>query len=335
MPLFKVLEEYGCETLTFVSDADSGLNALIAISSTRRGPAFGGIRTLTYQSQSAAVTDAVRLAQAMSYKSAVADLPAGGGKSVVIKHEGMKRAEAFQALGRAIERFGGSYFTGLDTGTTREDLQQIGKETGHVAKDLDFGKATARGVMAAIKAGMKHQFGDESFEGRSVAVQGLGAVGEELVTMLGAEGAELFVADTNQQLAIEVGDKMECEVVSTGRILTMDVDIVAPCALGSIFTVQNAENLRCKVIAGSANNQLAAPAVGEALRKAGITYVPDYVANAGALIKGVTEHVQGHEVGFDVVDQIYETAGMVLERADKESKPTNEIADTIARERLA
>lgn len=335
MPLFKVLDEYACESLTFVNDVESGLNALIAICSTRRGPAFGGIRTLTYQSQSAAVTDAVRLAHAMSFKAAVADLPAGGGKSVVIKHEGMKRDKAFQALGRAIDRFGGNYFTGLDTGTTREDLHEIGKQTRHVAKDLDFGKATARGVMAAIKAAMKHQFGDENFEGRSVAVQGLGAVGAELVTMLSAEGAELFVADTDPKLANEVGEKMECEVVSTSRILAMDVDIVAPCALGSIFTAQNAENLRCKVIAGSANNQLAAPGVGEALARAGITYVPDYVANAGALIKGVTEHVEGREVGFDVVDSIYGTTAMVLERAAKESRPTNEVADMIARERLA
>ena len=230
---------------------------------------------------------------------------------------------------------GGNYFTGLDVGTTREDLLEIARQTNYVAKDLDFGKATARGVMAAIRAAVKHQFGDESLEDRSVAVQGLGAVGAELVTMLHAEGAELFVADVDQNLANEVGEKMECEVVNAARILSAEVDILAPCALGSIFTAQNAESLRCRVIAGSANNQLATPAAGDALRKAGITFVPDYVANAGALIKGVTEYVEGKEVGFDVVDRIYDNVTMVLERADKEGKATNDVAELIARERLA
>lgn len=335
MPLFKVLEEYGCLSLTFVSDPASKLNAIIAIHSTRRGPAFGGIRTLSYQSQSSAVTDAARLAQAMSYKAAVADLPAGGGKTIVIKSEGMDREAAFQALGRAIQHMGGNYFTGLDVGTTHEDLLQIAKETSYVAKDLDFGKATARGVMAAVKAALKFRHGSEELSGRSVAVQGLGAVGSELVTMLHAAGAELFVADADTKLATEVGEKMECEVINASRILTAEVDVLAPCALGSIFTAQNAEQLRCGIIAGSANNQLASPAAGDALHAAGITWVPDYVANAGALIKGVTEYVNGAEVGFDVVDKIHATATYVLERSKQSNRPAHEVAAEIARERLA
>jgi leucine dehydrogenase len=335
MPLFKVLDEYGCQTLTLVSDAASGLNALIAIHSTRRGPAFGGIRTLSYKTHSSAVSDAVRLAQAMSYKAAVADLPAGGGKIIVIKTDGMDRPRAFRALGKAIEDFGGHYFTGLDVGTTRQDLIEIARETKYVAKDLDFGKATARGVMAAIKGALQHRFKSDKVQGRRVAVQGLGAVGSELVTMLHAEGAEVFVADVDQKLAADVGEKMGCEVVNASRILSSEVDVLSPCALGSVFTTQNADGLQCSIIAGSANNQLATPAAGEALRKAGITFVPDYVANAGALIKGVTEYVKGHEVGFDVVDKIRATTTLVLQRADKENKPANEIADAIARERLA
>lgn len=335
MPMFKVLAEYGCESLTFVSDPKSGLNAIVAINSTRRGPAFGGIRTLSYQSQSAAVTDAVRLAQAMSFKAAVADLPAGGGKSVVIKHEGMKREPAFQALGRAINRFGGNYFTGLDTGTTRQDMLEIAKETDHVAKNLDFGKSTARGVLAAIKGAMKHVHGSDDLEGRRVAVQGLGSVGSELVALLSAAGAELFVADTDAKRSADLGETTGCEVVDSERILGLEVDVLAPCALGSIFTAQSVETLRCSVIAGSANNQLAAPAVGSALRKTGITFVPDYVANAGALIKGVTEHVMQQEVGFEVVDGVYETTAMVLQRADKEDRATHEVAESIARERLS
>ncbi len=334
MPLFKILEEYRCESLTLVADAESGLNALIAIHNTRRGPAFGGIRTLSYRSQSAAVTDAVRLAQAMSFKAAVADLPAGGGKAVVISTPEMKRKQAFQALGRAVERFGGSYFTGLDVGTSRDDLYAVAEYTKSVARDLDFGKATARGVLAAIQAALKHRFGKDDVTDRRVAVQGLGAVGAELVTMLHAAGAEVFVADTDAKLAHEVGERMECEVLSPSRVLSADVDVLCPCALGSIFTVQNAESLRCTIIAGSANNQLATPAAGGALMKADVTWVPDFVANAGALIKGVREHEKGKEVGFDVVDQIYDTTLQLLQRAKKEHKPTNAVAEAIAQERL-
>jgi leucine dehydrogenase len=334
MPLFKVLEEFECESLSLIKDNDSGLQAVIAIHNTRRGPAFGGIRTLSYATTNAAVSDAVRLAQAMSFKAAVADLPAGGGKTVVIKNPSLKRAEAFQALGRAIERFGGNYFTGLDVGTTREDLLEIGKETRHVASELDFGKATARGVFAAIRVGLVHQFGDDKIEGRSFAVQGLGAVGAELVTMLHAAGGEIFVADTDERQAVEVAERMSCEVLGPGKILTANVDVIAPCALGSIFTAQSVETLNCKVIAGAANNQLASPAAGKALNEAGITFVPDYVANAGALIKGVTEHVKGEEVGFDVVDRIYDNALGILERAAKEGRTTDEVAQAIAKERL-
>lgn len=334
MPLFKVLEEYDGQSLTFVSDKPSGLSALIAIHSTKRGPAFGGIRTLSYSSQSAAVTDAVRLAQAMSYKAAVANLPAGGGKCVVIKSEGMQRDKAFQALGRMIQRLGGNFHTGLDVGTTREDLLEIAKETGYVAKDLEFGKATARGVFAAIRAGLKFATGEDDLDGRTVAVQGLGAVGSELVTMLHASGARLLIADADQRLAAEIGEKMGCEVVNASRIITADCDVLAPCALGSVFTVQNAENIQAKVIAGSANNQLATPAAGDALRKAGVTFVPDYVANAGALIKGVTEHTGSKEVSFGVVDRIFETTLEVLELAKKRRKPPAQVAEELALERL-
>lgn len=335
MSLFKILEEYGCESLTHVSDRESGLSALVAIHSTRRGPAFGGIRTLSYKSHTAAVTDAVRLAQAMSFKAAVADLPAGGGKAVVIAEHGMKRQQAFKALGRAVAKFGGNYYTGLDVGTTREDLYAVAEATSFVARDLDFGKATARGVLAAIKAALTHRFGDDEIKGRRFAVQGLGAVGAELVTMLHAAGGELLIADTDTKLAAEVGERMECEVVSPARVLVADVDVLCPCALGSLFTVGNAESLRCSIIAGSANNQLATPAAGVALMKAEITWVPDYVANAGALIKGVREHEKGREVPFSVVDQIHDTTLDLLKRARKQKAPPHVVAEAIARERLA
>lgn len=335
MAVFNVLTEYGCESITFVHDEPSGLQAIVAIHSTKRGPAFGGIRTLSYRSQSAALTDAVRLAQAMSFKAAAADLPAGGGKTVVIKHEKMNREAAFQALGRAIERMGGSYFTGLDVGTSADDLKAVGKQTKYAAVRLDFGKSTARGVVASIRAALKFATGSDALDGRRVAIQGLGSVGAELARLLHDGGAALTVADVNSALAARIGEECGAEVVSPAKILTADCDVLSPCALGSVLTSAIVDSLQCKVIAGSANNQLAAASVGKQLAHAGFTYVPDYVANAGALIKGVTEHVQGKEVGYEVVDRIGATVKLVLERAKKTGKPTHEVAELVARERLA
>ncbi len=318
----------------FACDRASGLRALIAIHSTRRGPAFGGIRTLSYRSESAALVDATRLARAMSFKAAAANLPVGGGKAVVINQPGLDRAAVFTALGREIDKLGGTFFTGLDVGTTREDLQAVATTTRQVAADLDFGAATARGVVAALRAALRHHFEDDSLQGRTVAVQGLGSVGLEVATQLSQAGAELLVADSNAPLAAEVGEQLGCEVVSAARVLAANVDVLCPCALGAVFTQRNAESLRCAIIAGSANNQLAHPSVADALRDAGVTWVPDFVANAGALIKGVREHLAGKQVGFDVVDQIYDTTLEVLERADATSRSTLEVAESLAQERL-
>jgi leucine dehydrogenase len=334
MLLFKNLADHHCESLTFVNDRESGLAALIAIHSTRRGPAFGGIRTLSYRTEAAVITDALRLAKAMSFKAAAADLPVGGGKAVVINSPLLNREAAFQALGREIEKFRGTFFTGMDVGTTREDLYSVATATKFVARDLDFGMATARGVLAAIRAALRHRYDDESLQGRTVAVQGLGGVGLELSSMLHREGAELFIADANAVLASELGEQLGCEVISASRILAANVDVLCPCALGGVFTERNVEGLRCEIIAGAANNQLAKPAVALALHDAGITWVPDFVANAGALIKGVKEHLAGKPVGFEVVDQVFDTTLQVLERAEGENKPTLDVAEAIARERL-
>jgi leucine dehydrogenase len=335
MLLFHQLQEYGCESLHVTNDAASGLEALIAIHSTRRGPAFGGIRTLTYKTQNAAITHALRLSQAMSRKAAVADLPVGGGKAVVINKPALNRQAVFHALGREIEKLGGTFFTGLDVGTTREDLHAVAEKTKYVARDLDFGRATARGVLAAIRAALQHHFDDDDLQGRTVAVQGLGGVGMELAMMLSEAGAELFIADTNETRAAEIGEQLGCEVVSAARVLAANVDVLCPCALGAVFTERNVPSLRCAIIAGSANNQLLKPVVANELMDAGIVWVPDFVANAGALIKGVREHLAGKEVGFEVVDQIQQTTLSVLQRAEGEGKPTLEIAEAIARERLS
>lgn len=330
MDLFNTLAEYKGESLQLVEDEARGLRALIAIHSTKRGPAFGGIRTLSYTNFNAAVTDALRLAQHMSYKAALADLPAGGGKVVVIKTSNMDRTLAFTALGRAIDRLGGSFFTGLDTGTTHEDLGHVAQGTKYVALHLDFGKSTARGLIAAAKAAL-----DTDLKGRTIAVQGLGSVGAEFARMAAKAGARVIVADVKEELAKELAREIECERVKPSEITSVECDLFAPCALGGGLTQQAVKDLRCKAIAGSANNQLAKPEVGNLLQKRGITYVPDFVANAGALIKGVLEHQAGKALDFSVVDRVGETTRAVLQRAKKEKKPPHEIAERIALERLA
>ena len=330
MDLFNTLAEYKGESLQLVEDEARGLRALIAIHSTKRGPAFGGIRTLSYTNFNAAVTDALRLAQHMSYKAALADLPAGGGKVVVIKTPNMDRTLAFSALGRAINRLGGSFFTGLDTGTTHEDLEHVAQGTKYVALHLDFGKSTARGLIAAAKAAL-----DAELKGHVIAVQGLGSVGAEFARMAAKAGARVIVADIQDALAKELARELDCERVKPGEIVSVECDLFAPCALGGVLTPEAVKALRCKVIAGSANNQLAKPEVGALLQKQGIIYVPDFVANAGALIKGVLEHQAGKELDFSVVDRVGDTTRAVLQRAKKEKKPPHEIAERIALERLA
>lgn len=330
MDLFNTLARFGAESLQLVEDEARGLRALIAIHSTKRGPAFGGIRTLSYTNFNAAVTDALRLAQHMSYKAALADLPAGGGKAVVIKTSNMDRALAFSALGRAINRLGGSFFTGLDTGTTHDDLEHVAHGTKYVALHLDFGKSTARGLVAAAKAAL-----DGELKGRVIAVQGLGSVGGQFARMAAKAGARVMVSDVKEELAKETAREIDGERVKPSEILRTECDLLAPCALGGILTPEAVKGLRCKAIAGSANNQLAKPEVGALLEKRGITYVPDFVANAGALIKGVLEHCAGKELDFSVVDRVGETTRALLERARKEGKPPHEIAERIALERLA
>ncbi|HRJ77555.1 MAG: Glu/Leu/Phe/Val dehydrogenase [Planctomycetaceae bacterium] len=334
MNSFDLLAQFGAESVQFVSDEARGLHAIIAVHSTRRGPAFGGIRTLSYSGVNAALTDALRLAQHMSYKAALADLKAGGGKIVVMKTDRLDRNLAFIALGRAIDRLGGSFFTGLDVGTTYEDLENVAKGTAQVASHLDFGRATARGCMAALKAAFEH-LGQPGLRGKTVAVQGLGSVGRELARMLAQAQARVLVADIQEEAAQSAAREIGAEVVKPGGILSVSCDALAPCALGGILTPSAVKSLRCQVVAGSANNQLASPAAGKALQARGIVYVPDFVANAGALIKGVLEHQAGKELGFDVVDRVGESTQAVLDRAKAEGRPPAEVAERIALERLA
>lgn len=333
MNIFDALTNRNCEMLTFVQDAKSGLNAVVAIHSTKRGPAYGGIRFLSYRNEEAAIEDALRLSEAMSYKAALADLDAGGGKCVLIKRPDMDRESAFEILGEAVNKLGGTFFTGGDVGTTSDDLRNVAKHTSYVASELDFGRATARGVFAAIRGALKFTFDNDSPKDRTVAIQGVGKVGAHLAKLLHDTGAKLILADIDQAAVEKLADETNAEVVSAGQIVSTKCDVLSPCALGAVFS-KNTE-LNCRIIAGCANNQLATADADAALKEKGVVFVPDFVASAGALIKGVTEHKEGKEVGFEVVDRIFDTTLSVLERAKETDTPTEAAGLAMAKELLA
>jgi len=289
------------EKVVDVHDAETGLRAIIAVHSTARGPAAGGCRLWTYDTPEAARTDALRLSRGMSYKNAMADLPFGGGKAVIMGPVATEQREAlFAAFGRAVEALGGAYITAEDVGVGVSDMMVVAKETRYVsglategAVGGDPSPFTARGVAIGIEAAVKARLGRDSLEGVRVAVQGLGHVGGYLCAELHARGAKLIVADLNPARVVDMVERFGAEVAGVSDILFADADVVAPCALGAIITPEAAGRLTAAVVAGAANNQLSVPEVGAVLARRGILYAPDYVINAGGIIAVSAEYNGG------------------------------------------
>ncbi|MGY8986312.1 MAG: Glu/Leu/Phe/Val dehydrogenase dimerization domain-containing protein, partial [Sphingomonadales bacterium] len=280
------------EQVLFCNDPKTGLKAIIAVHSTIMGPAVGGCRMWDYASDEEALNDVLRLSRGMSYKNAMADLVLGGGKSVIIGNsKTLKTPELMRSFGRFINSVGGKYYSAEDVGISVEDIEEAGKETSFVA-GLNKGKAasgdpspyTAHGVFHGIKASVKHKLGLESVRGLKVGVQGLGHVGSYLCEELHAEGAKLFVTDINDDAIINIVEKTSATAVSTNEIMGLEVDVLAPCALGAGLNSKTIPNLRTTIIAGAANNQLAQDKHGVELIKRGILYAPDYVINAGGIM---------------------------------------------------
>ncbi len=341
MSVFEHHEFDAHEQVVFCHDPASGLKAIIAIHNTNRGPALGGCRMWPYASDEEALTDALRLSRGMTYKSALAGLDYGGGKSVIIGDPRQDKSEAlFRAMGRFVDSLGGRYSVAEDVGISVPDVEIMAGETRHVAGVAaggvgDPSPATAYGVFMGIKAAAKHRLGVDSLSGLRVAVQGVGHVGYYLCRHLAAEGAELVVADLAQDSLDRAVREFDAHVVAPEAIATAAVDIYAPCALGATINDATLPRLQAKIVAGSANNQLAEARHGEALRRRGILYAPDYVINAGGVIVISHEGPDYNEAkAFAHVAQIHDTLLEIFRRADAQKVATSEAADRLAEERF-
>jgi leucine dehydrogenase len=344
MEIFKYMEKYDYEQLIMCQDKESGLKAIIAIHDTTLGPALGGCRMWTYASEEQAVEDALRLARGMTYKNAAAGLNLGGGKTVIIGDPFKdKNEEMFRALGRFIQGLNGRYITAEDVGTTVSDMDIIHEETNYVTGiSPAFGSSgnpspiTAYGVYLGMKAAVKEAYGEESLEGKKIAVQGLGNVAYTLCEYLHRDGAQLIVTDINQAAIDRVVQNFDAVAVAPDEIYKQDVDIFAPCALGAIINDETIAQLKAKVIAGSANNQLQESRHGQILHEQGILYAPDYVINAGGVIN-VADELYGYnrERAMKRVETIYDSLTKIFAISKEEDIPTYAAANRLAEQRIA
>ncbi len=288
------------EAVHFVNHDESGLKAIIAVHSTHLGPAAGGARFWHYAEDEHALTDALRLSRGMSYKNAMAGLPLGGGKSVLLANaEGHKSPELLHAFGEAVDKLKGRYVTAEDVGMSVSDMIEVARTTKYVAGlpnsggDVggDPGPHTSLGVFLGIKAAVRRALGKDSVSGLHVAIQGAGSVATGVAMHAAAEGARISIADVDDEKAHELAETLSGTVVDPGSILAMECDVLSPCALGAILTEASIAELRTPIVAGGANNQLETPEDGARLSARGILYAPDYVINAGGIINVCTEYL--------------------------------------------
>lgn len=343
MSIFSHLEFDQHEQVLFCQDPSSGLKAIIAIHNTHLGPALGGCRMWPYASDAEALTDVLRLSRGMSYKSAVAGLPLGGGKCVIIGDPRKdKSPQLLRALGRYIEGLSGAYITAEDSGTSVADMKIIGEQTQYAAGVQDDDKHggdpspyTAYGCFVGLKAAVKHKLGSDNLQGLKVAIQGVGNVGYHLAKHLHQSGAELIVTDIFPEPLARVQDEFAATVVKPDQLSSADVDVYAPCALGGSLNAESIGQLKAKVVAGAANNQLARPEVSELLQQRDILYTPDYVLNAGGIIDIAYQRSgQGQVAKMQHIEKIGATLTEIFHRADDQQLPSHLIADQLAEQRF-
>ncbi|MFN5442906.1 MAG: Glu/Leu/Phe/Val dehydrogenase dimerization domain-containing protein [Crocinitomicaceae bacterium] len=340
-PVITPMTKYNHEQLLFCNDNATGLKAIIAVHNTVLGPALGGTRMWMYNNETEALNDVLRLSRGMTYKNSISGLNLGGGKAVIIGDSKTMKSEAlFRRFGKFVESLGGKYITAEDVGINPSDMSYVNMETNHVVglpgKSGDPSPVTAYGVYVGMKAAVKAQYGTDSLAGKKIAVQGIGHVGENLVKYITEEGAQVFITDINQENLKAVQSKFGSTVVGLDEIYDLDVDVYAPCALGATVNDNTITRLKCGVIAGAANNQLAVDTIhGKALLDKGIIYAPDYALNAGGVISCYSE-VKGlpHEWVMQKTEDIYHTIERIILRSKNENISTHIIADKLAEERI-
>lgn len=332
------------EQVVIRHDLKSGLRAIIAVHNTSRGPALGGCRMYPYANDAEAMTDALRLSRGMTYKSAVADLPLGGGKAVIIGDPRNDKGPALlEAMGEFVSSLEGRYITAEDSGTSVADMRLIGTRTRWVAGMADDdphggdpSPTTAYGTFVGLRAAVAHRFGSADLSGLRVAIQGVGNVGFHLARQLADAGAKLFVADVFEANRTRAVEALGATEVSVDAVYDLDVDVFCPCAMGAVINDDTLRRLRAPVIAGAANNQLATAVHGDALHRRGLLYTPDYVLNAGGIID-IAYQQQGKSRAEMLahVERIGSTLLEIFARSDALNLPTYQVADRLAEERFS
>jgi leucine dehydrogenase len=347
MSVFEHPELAGHEQIVFCHDPGSGLRTIIAIHDTTLGPALGGVRMWPYRDERQALEDVLRLSRGMTYKAALAGLALGGGKAVILGDPRRDKTPAMmRAMGRCIDRLGGRYLGAEDSGTGVADLKLMALETAHVVgiqdkqaangrRSGDPSPATAYGVRVGIQVAAARRLGRTGLAGLRVAIQGVGNVGLSLGRYLNEAGAALWVCDLHEEQLRRAVQELGAQAVAPEQVYDLAVDVLAPCALGAVINDDTLARLRARIVAGSANNQLAQPRHGRALAERGILYAPDYVINAGGLID-VANELTGHERArvLRQVEGIGDTLQQIFARAEAEGLATSDVADRLAEERL-
>lgn len=333
--------EQGYEELFYCEDDATDLRSLISIHSTKLGPAAGGCRLLDYETLDDAKVDVQRLSKGMTYKNCAANLPLGGGKSVIIGNK--KTPEMMRAFGRFVNSLNGRYYTAEDVGISPTDMEIASEECNFVA-GLESGEyasgdpspITAQGVFRCLERAVKHRLGIETLQGIRVVIQGLGHVGWYLAENLHNAGAKLLVADINQDVIDKAVGSFGAEAIALNDIYSVDADVFAPCALGAILNHETVPELKIKVVAGAANNQLASPEIGDLLRSRDIYYAPDYVVNAGGIISVAMEILKSDEASFiqDRLDNLTTTLDKITEISNRENIGMHTAADNYVKSRL-
>ena len=342
--IFETLAQTGHEEVVFCHNKDAGLKAIIAIHNSVLGPALGGLRMWNYATEQDALNDVLRLSRGMTYKAAVSGLNLGGGKAVIIGDPAVDKSEAlFRAFGRFVNSLNGRYITAEDVGIDVNDMEFVYKETPFVTGvhqvhggSGDPSPFTAYGTLQGLMAALQVKFGDEEVGKYSYAVQGVGHVGMEFVKLLRERGAKVFVTDINTDLVQRAVDDHGAEAVAPDQIYDVDAQVYSPCALGGTVNANTLPRLKCQVICGAANNQLANDEIGDEVTRRGILYAPDYAVNAGGLMN-VSLEIDGYnrERAMRMLRTIYFNLGRIFEIAQRDGIPTYKAADRMAEERIA